>query len=291
MLAESWLLFCIVASFLASVAFGINAHFKANGILLSFWRSVFTTVALLPMVFFLKWPENISFYIFTALTATIGIISDMFMYKAAKDHGSGPCLRLLNLRIPLGVLIGWVLFPASWLVLWQQPVLLFGVLLAVTFCVIALFFMQKNPVGKVVIFAMLTPVTLYVMTDMLQKEAILFSPDLSGIYVFLFVMCAVMTVVSAIPCFFITKTFIEPKILKHGAIVSCIWLLLVAVKTAALIGIPNPGYFSIFIGLSAVWAMLYNKWKKIPDHASPVAGIFLVLGAVILAYLVSVASS
>lgn len=289
MLAESWLLFCIIASFLASVAFGINAHLKANPFLLSFWRSLITTLALLPVVFFLEWPKETGFYVFTALTATFGIIADMFMYKAARDHGSGPSLRLLNLRIPLGVFIGWVLFPASWFVLWGQPYILLGVFFALLVCMFALFFMQKNPLGKSVIWAMLPPVVLFVGADMFQKEGILYSPNLSGIYVFLFFLCLVMTFVSAIPCFWIKKTFIEPKIVKNGFIVSGIWLLLVAVKTAALIGIPNPGYYSIFVGLSAVWAMAYNKWKNIPDKASPVAGMFLVFGAIFLAYLISVA--
>lgn len=289
MLAESWLLFCIVASFLASIAFGINAHLKANPFLLSFWRSFITTTALLPCVFFLDWPENPMFYVFAALTAVFGIFGDMFMYKAAKEHGSGPALRLLNLRIPLGVSMGWVLFPASWWVLWGQPTLLIGVSVSLIVCMVSLFYMQKNPLGKSAILAMLPPVVFFVIADMFQKESILYNPNLSGIYVFLFFMCLVMTFISAVPCLLIKKSFFEAKIIKNSFIVSVIWLLLVAVKTAALIGIPNPGYYSIFIGLAAVWAMAFNKWKGIPDKASPVAGMLLVVGAILLAYLVSVA--
>jgi hypothetical protein len=36
--------------------------------------------------------------------------------------------------------------------------------------------------------------------------------------------------------------------------------------------------------------MLYNKWRQIPDHANPIAGGCLVLGAVLLAYFVSLVS-
>lgn len=290
MLADSWILFCIVASFLAAISFGINAHFKANGILLSFWRSVFTTLALLPFAFFVKWPENPYFYIFAALTATIGVVGDMFMYKAVREHGSGPCLRLLNLRIPLGITLGWIIFPASWFALGQSPYIFTGVMWSIILCGVSLFYMQKNALGKASAVAMLLPVILYVFADILQKESILYSPDASGIFAFLFVMCFVMTIVSGLTCLLYKKAWLEPKIFKHSLWVSCFWLALVAVKTAALIGIPNPGYYSIFIGLAAVWAMLFNRWRKIPDNANPTAGVFLLVGAVCLAYFISLLS-
>jgi hypothetical protein len=290
MLADSWLLFCIVASFLASLSFGINAHFKANGILLSFWRSAITTLVLLPIIFFVEWPQNPYFYVFAGLTATVGVVSDMFMYKAVSEHGSGPCLRLLNLRIPLGVVLGWIIFPASWFALGQSPYIFTGVMWAIILCGLSLFYMQKSALGKAATMVMLLPVTLYVITDILQKQSILYNPDPAGILMFLFFMCFVMLIVSALVCLFYKKTWIEPHIFKHAAWVSGIWLTLVAVKTAAMIGIPNPGYFSVFIGLSAVWAMLYNKWRQIPDHANPIAGGCLVLGAVLLAYFVSLVS-
>ena len=50
----------------------------------------------------------------------------------------------------------------------------------------------------------------------------------------------------------------------------------------AIILTPNPAYVSVITGLAPIWFMVYYRLKGIKDDASPMAGMFMAVAAIIV---------
>ena len=42
---------------------------------------------------------------------------------------------------------------------------------------------------------------------------------------------------------------------------------------------PNPAYVTVLVGLAPIWFYIYYRMRRIPDDASPVAGIFMMIAS------------
>ena len=286
-----WIYLCIAASFLAALAWGLNGIFKANPVRLAVYRSFYVTLILSPLLFFVDLPKDKMFYIGFFLIGVIGIIADIIIFKVVKDYkGSGPT-RVLNLRVPLTIVIGWFIFPESWIVIAGQGLLVeILVMLCLAITLGSLFFMTKNPIATKVLYFMLAPIIIVVGIDLFTK-VLLSGEGLSVAHTFVSTwLVALGMLVSSLVVAKVTKTKLydssEP-ILKYSFYIMLSWLSLMSCKQLAMLYIPNPGYYSLFVGLSCLWIMLYHKIKKEKDESSPIAGLLLVASASVLIIMVS----
>ncbi len=286
-----WIYLCIAASFLAALTWGLNGIFRANPVRLAVYRSFYVTLMLSPLLFFVELPEDKMFYIGFFLIGVIGIIVDIIIFKVVKDYkGSGPT-RVLNLRVPLTIVIGWFIFPESWSVIASQSLLVeLLVILCLAITLGSLFFMTKNPIAAKVLYLMLAPIIIVVCTDLFTK--VLLSGEglsISHTFVSTWIVALGMLVSSLFVAKF-TKTKLydtsEP-IFKYSFYIMLSWLSLMSCKQLAMFYIENPGYYSLFVGLSCLWIMLYHKIKKEKDESSPIAGLLLLVSASILIVIVS----
>ena len=290
MLGSLWVVFALISSVFFALAFSINGRFKADGLLIAFWRSFIVAVVLTPVLFVFELPKSPLFYFSVLAVGVVGAVADILSYRSAKIHGAGGTTRMMNLRVPVGVALGFVVFPSSWLLLQGKGFFSIAfAILSLLVCMVALVLMNKKPVSRAVFNTMIWPVLLYCVADIFHKLGVVQEVSLLNTLIFVVLMAWVMTLTIGIIGVLMRKRgwFSAPNIIKHGGVLAGIWLCLVFVKGLALIGMPNPGYFPIFAGLSTLWVTVHHKVFNIPDHTSPVAGLFLMLGAMSLAYFVS----
>tara|TARA_Y100001960_G_C14772361_1_gene880891 strand:- start:2643 stop:3515 length:873 start_codon:yes stop_codon:yes gene_type:complete len=286
-----WIYLCVGASFFAALAWGLNGVFKAHPVRLGFYRSLFVTILLSPVLLIVDLPKDASFYWGFALVGVFGVLADMLFFNVVKHYkGSGPT-RVLNLRVPLTVIAGWVLFPGSWDVVSSQGL---TIELAIIGCLLvslgALFFMTKNPVATKVLYLMAGPIAIYVSIDLLTKW-LFTGKDLATSATILSIwVVALAMLVTAYFSALVTKTPLvdkNEKTIKFSFIIMLSWLGVMVCKQLAMFYIPNPGYYALFIGLSCLWIMAYHKIKREKDESSPLAGMLLLLATIILTLIVS----
>lgn len=287
-MADLWLFFTLLASVLIAISFSINGRFKADPVLLVFWRSLFPAVLLLPTFMFFEWPSQYQFYVSAVVVGFIGFGADALVYRSAKNYGGSGTTRLLNMRIPIGVAIGFILFPESWYSLVNKDwYIALGVIVAVAICFFSLLRMNRNAVSQQIVKTMIPPVILYGLCDAFQKLGVLEVNSYIDIVMYVCLLSVSMSFFSgAFVLILGRRRFLEPHILKYGAYLSVAWILLVLVKSMALVGMPNSGYYGVFTGLSALWVTLHHKLFKISDDTNPFAGLSLMVGVMLLALLV-----
>lgn len=288
-----WIYLCIAASFLAALVWGLNGVFRANPVRLGFYRSLYVSLLLSPVLLFVEFPKNNMFYIGFFLIGLFGIVCDIIIFKVVKDYkGSGPT-RILNLRVPITIVIGWLVFPESWDIISSQGVISELIVIACLSVTLgALFFMTKNPIATKVLYLMIVPIVTVVGIDLFSK--ILLSTDdisIGATFLSTWLVSFGMLVGSVIVAKYTSTSLYDTKskepILKYSFYIMLSWLVLMSCKQLAMLYVPNPGYYSLFVGLSCLWIMLYHKIKKEKDDSSPIAGLLLVISASVLIVLVS----
>jgi hypothetical protein len=279
----SWQLLALVFSFFGAALIHANHVFKVDGFVLVFLRAFFVAGFGLPLFLFLSPPTQPGFYMWAALTGVVITLADVLLFNAANHHGG----RLTSLYIPIKIFMVFVLWsvvdPTSFLILWETPLLLAGVLGCFVLTALALFYMRSNDASWSALLAILPVALSLTLADVFAKHAIAPGSVVAGAVMFLIVNGLVSSVLSALWLKFKRRENLAALFTKTNltgaAVVGGLLLVGVSILLSAFVLSPNPAYAGAIAVLSVVWLTIFYKITH-GDDASLKASMVLVLSAV-----------
>jgi hypothetical protein len=279
----TWQLLAFIFSFFGAALIHANHVFKVDGFVLVFLRMFFVVGFGLPLFLFLPLPADPMFYFWAALAGVFVTLSDVLLLNAANHHGG----RLTSLYIPLKIFMVFVLWsvvdPASFLLLWETPWVLAGVLGCFSLTALALAKLRANDASWQALLAIL-PVALFLtFADVFAKHAIAPGSVVAGAVMFLIVNGIVSATLSALWLKFkrqqsLGALFTKANLLA-AAVVGVLLLVGVSILLSSFSLSPNPAYVGAISVLSVVWLSIFYKLVQ-GDDASLKASMVLVLSAV-----------
>lgn len=283
-----WVLLSIFANWAMIVQIQINQKHKYSGLILNNYRSFFSTAILVPFIPWMDFPNDITFYLVCFLTAAISVVCMVVQYNlAAKKNG-----RVANLHQPIVIFltfITWLFIDQSQMTFFQEnlPNTLLVIIAFVTFF-ISLQFIRRNDAGFEALKAIIPVAILYSVLVIATKLILQTGQDALPICLsFVFVCNGIMSLL-AYPLnksrFFKEddKIKIDRRFMINTFGISFFHTLSWVLISLAFIMAPNAAYPVAISSMAPVWFMIYYWITKQKDDASPVAGLVMACGAVLL---------
>jgi hypothetical protein len=283
----TWIIYSLIGLCAQAAFIEANRKLKCDGFRLNFWASVFATLYLVSLVGFMAWPVNKIFYIVAFIAAAASSVGGVVQfYMSAKHNG-----RIVSMYMPVKA---FAMF-ALWLIIdpaiiqhyISHPVETILILLAFIVSIISLVAMRKNDIGWHA-FLIVAPLgALFAASNILTK--IVFEGDtiISGVLCFNFLFYVFMTL-QMLPVVIARKTPEKPlfdkRLIGSSAFIGLLSVLAFIGIIGGIVSAPNPAYVSVIQMMAPALIMGYHKCCGIKDDTSPVAGLGLVLSAVILIY-------
>lgn len=256
---------------------------RADAKVLSLYRGIGAAVAFGPLAFFVTMPDDIYFYILSALAGFVVLILDFLMFRAAQDYGAGTVGRLTPISIAF-IFLGWVVYdPAyrdlmvAW-PLWQTGT----VIVCLVGGIVSLSAMRHDPIARNAIKISLVIAILGAFIDAASKVALDYGdlPDIGLAYMAATGVAAGIT--SALSYVFLMpqvklRDAFSPSALIGGVLLLLSLAGLILFKMYAMRGVANPSYVVALICTAPLWITLYHKLTKTPDPTDLRAGFAFVI--------------
>ncbi|GAB5387326.1 MAG: hypothetical protein Alpg2KO_02940 [Alphaproteobacteria bacterium] len=260
----------------------VNQQVRMPGKQIMLWRGLVMCGVLLPVSLFCDWPHEMAFYGWCITLGLIVGIYDFIVFNVARDHGAGVTTRTM----PAGILVSfsiWIAFhEADRLALFAEPWRAAGVVLCLVGVVMSMWFVRKNPVNRAA-FKALAPVILMTgMLDVMNKMAVTSTevPMFDRVILYALIVSASSGVVTAVQITTdpqrkqIVREAFQKKQLIGGCVLITAMLLAMMTKAPAMADAPNPAYVGALMLTGAIWVVIFNRIRKVPDHSSIKAGLF-----------------
>ncbi|MFM7631271.1 MAG: hypothetical protein ACKO43_05630 [Alphaproteobacteria bacterium] len=256
---------------------------RADAKVLSLYRGMGAAVAFGPLAFFVTMPDDIHFYILSAVAGFVVLILDFLMFRAAQDYGAGTVGRLTPISIAF-IFLGWVVYdPAyrdlmvAW-PLWQTG----AVIVCLVGGIVSLSAMRHDPIARNAIKISLVIAILGAFIDAASKVALDYGdlPDIGLAYMAATGVAAGIT--SALSYVFLMpqvkiRDAFAPSALIGGVLLLLSLAGLILFKMYAMRGVANPSYVVALICTAPLWITLYHKLTKTPDPTDLRAGFAFVI--------------
>lgn len=275
-----WVLLAIGASFMAAIQTELNHHYKIEGTLLVFWRSMFGLLLLTPLLFVFPMPTTGYFYVLGVGAGILAAFSDKLYYNAARQFGGRLAVMYLPIKI-FGAFILWSLIePASIAGLIHDPLRFTAVVGCLVLCSLSLLIMRRNDASWRAFLYVVPVGIILTLCDIAAKLALADDVDfIGGVVMFtllMMVMCGLITGWSLLNKRVPKKAFRDARLPSlYICLAFCAMVILII---AAIHLTPNPGYTNALALLAVVWLMIYNRLRGKPD-GNPVSALMLVAAA------------
>ena len=281
-----WALFGLGAAVLSSSMMLLQEKFKVNGYALAFWNKAGTLLIAFPFMLMHVWPQDLSFYLFIALSAVLYSISDVVFFTSIPKSSAGAVARLIPVASVISFLLWFVINPELFTKYAAQPVV--SILIFCTLCMFAVFAFRLKKcevtmntiriVWFVIFAATIGPMlSKLMMTNVTREQAVFI-----GVFIQALMMMSLLLLFlfirKPVPVndFFARDTW--QKGLMVGAVSGCAVLL----KFGALFYVDNPAYIPAIVALDSVIILLVYKWMGRKIEGDIKAGLGIVFCAVAL---------
>lgn len=280
----TWALLALLAGITNCVQIEINRHYKFNGLELNAWRSLISTLLLLPFFHLMEWPPDIRYYMAAIFGAAISVVGMMVQYNlAAAKNG-----RVASLYQPVTIFLTFCLWlmldPKQRDFLQNHPLNFTGILFSFALLFISVHFLRRNDSGWRALMAIMPVGILYAFLGIVTKLVLDGGTTLLPIALgFVLLSNALMALIS-FPVVISRKrqASLNKAMLKPALYVSVFHTISWVLINISTILTPNAAYPFAITALSPLWFMMYYKIKGIRDDASPVAGAVMFAAAVLL---------
>lgn len=279
-----WGLFALLAGITYCVQAQANKHYQIDGFTLNKFRSLFASVLMVLAIPFMEWPSSIWYYFVVFMVAALSVIFMLVQYNlSAKKNGRIACMHQ-SISVVLTFSFWLAIDESQRNFLLDNPFKVLLILLAFFVFIFSVQFIRKNDTGWSA-FLIVFPISiLYSVITVLTKLVLDGGESLLPISLnFVFLSNLFMFLIS-LP-FYLLKNKHEPiqrKLLTGAGVIAIFHTLSWVLACIAIILTPNPAYVSVIIGLAPIWFMLYYRFRCIKDNASPIAGLFMALAAIIV---------
>lgn len=281
----TWITIAILASIVGAASMDVNRHFKQDGASLNFWRLFPQLAVLAPICFAATWPKEAYFYGVAMVGALSIVVIDTYLYNAASRHNGRVASMIAPTRAFFALLIGFVIAPATFIVLTENP--LTGALMigGFTMAFLGAVALRRNPLawGSFKPMILLGVASGIVFT--LRKTAI----EADAAYIQTAQILFVQYVLSAVFLYILLKRTNIPfrtrfsKNLAVSAFLMAVTLLGTAyLLNVAIVLAPNAGYPLAIMLAMPLWLMLYHKIRGIPDNFSPYGAAVVAIGVMLM---------
>lgn len=273
----------------------INQKYKLNGYILGMWRGFGIMLVTFPIIFVEPFYfDPIYFILLTVQGLFIGYF-DSRVFMASARFGAGGTSRTLVFSIVISTILWWILHPADFLVLWQRPWILLGIIAALSGTIISYLSITKDPFSKQLIKFMMPAVVVWSLMSTVNKEIMLrhqletgigyylvYSMFISGLYnLYIYASQGRKTKNRVL------KEVFAPKVVQASFMLILFSIALIIAKSISLAYTPNTGYVNALSLTSPLWIILFNHYFKEKDLVSVRAGLVLILSLFFLTILAS----
>lgn len=277
-----WWLFALVAGWAYCVQIEINKGFQLSGFHLNTLRSLLAAAMMLPLLPLMEWPTLPAFYLVVVIESAISVVCMVAQYNlAARKSGRVACMHQ-PIALVLTFLFWLMLDPIQRQFLADNPLNTAGIGLAFIIFIVSVQYARKNDAGWQALLAVLPIAVLYSAMAVVSKLALEHGETLLNISLTFVFLTNIGMFLMSMPVLYSRKvvTLIpERKSLIGASLVAFFHTLSWVLACIAIIMTPNPAYVSVITGLAPVWFYLYYRMRHIPDDASPIAGIFMMLAS------------
>jgi hypothetical protein len=254
--------------------------YRLDGFAFAFWHKVACALGLLPFVFRYGLPADAGFYVLTALTAILYIVSDVVMFRAIPAIGAGPVSRITPASVIFGFMLWFAVDPVSFGDYLQQPLIAALIFLVLCLWVWFATHLRKCPVSMAAARAVWFTVFANVVGPVLTKKVVDAAGIPYGIYAFPFVQALMM--LAFLWIFFRVKKRLKPPDL-FAPRVWRIGLALGAVNSLAVV----PAYTTALGFLNVFFILIAYKVMGRKNDGNVTAGLGMVACAAVLIILKS----
>lgn len=288
----SWMFFALVGSLFQAAFVETNRVFRADARLLNFWHVVLVLVLFIPLIPYMAWPEQRSFYVLAVIVAFGMGISMQILFSLARHHNG----RVSSMYMPLEVVMTYGLwfafYPPAIEVYQADPYKQTGIFLAFCLFSISLLLIRRNDIGWNAFIAVIPVAVFFGLRAVLSKIAMLVGAesDIVGhTLTFTFIIYLAILPLAGFLLManggFAKRAPLPP--LKAGFLCAVFSLLsflcfMMGVNLAA-----NPAYVVMMFMMVPVWLLLLHILTGVKDDASPWAGMVMIAGAAVLIWFVA----
>lgn len=272
-----WVLLALAASVMSAVQTELNHHFKIEGTLLVFWRSVFGVLLLAPLMLVFPMPSSGYFYVIGIAAGVLSAFSDKLYYNAARQFGGRLAVMYLPIKI-FGAFVLWSMIdPGSIASLVADPLRFAGVISCLMLSCVALMIMRQHDVSWQAFLYVIPVGIILTLCDIAAKLALQDEAHfVGGVVMFtmlMMLMCGLITGGKLLHKRVPRKAF---KAARLPALYICLaFCAMVTLIIAAIHLTPNPGYTNALALMAVVWLMAYNRLRGKPD-GNPISALMLV---------------
>lgn len=294
----TWFLLSMVASWMAAVMLFTNEFSRLKAIHLMFWLRIVAFVLILPGLFIFQPPEDILFYVLVVLTVPIFIYSDLVTFGYAGSGGAGQVSRLMPLSVAV-TFIAWLCVTPSLVSSYMaDPARAAGIVVTLAAIIFFTLRLRQCPLNEQALRTLILPVFAAGIGVVLSKSALEIAGNLSGVYYYILVQCALMlacymcllhrpVLCRKIPDFELQSFLLSKKALLAGIVAGAAHVMHLATKGYAYMLVENPAYVAAVVLSSSVWILLIYKIIGKREDADLKPGFGIVFCAIILAILTS----
>lgn len=270
----------------------VTRYTKLDGFEATFFRSLFSSLLLVPIVMFLPIPSELPFYFAAFLTATAYMYGTTVQTNLALQQNGRVAMMYQPIMVVL-TFIGWfVIDPVQQEFFLTHKTLLYTVIGCFVVLFASLHFIRRNDYAWGAFWRVVPIGVLYAALSVMQKWLLDGSADFIGpILSFLFLVNLMMVLVS--PLFARMRISVNER--DFSSVADMRWGLLLTAALLNFVGMfcliyaiaiaRNPAFPVAISTLTPVCLMAYYYVRGQKDSASPLAGACMVASAFILALL------
>ena len=274
----------------------INQNNKINGYVLGLWRGFGVCFACFPLMLITPLEWDIVYFFMLILQGIMTGYYDSHIFFASARFGAAGTSRMLVFSILISMVLWWLIHPSVFLRLWDKPLILIGILIAVASAIICYWKMLKTPITKELAKFMIPVVIVWSLMSTLTQTIMQRHSLTEGIVYYLFYV----TLISGLyNLYYYIKTkhpskeqalqdVFNPKVMNIGFLLVLFSALLIVSKGISLDFTPNTGFVNALSLTSPLWIMLYNHAIRHEDYTSPKLGLMMIASLFFLCIFASI---
>lgn len=284
-----WAIYALFYSLFRAAFAETNRIFRVDSMQLLYLQSLVALVLMLPLAFFMNWPEDPRFYIAAGLVSLV-VTSGMLQHLNLAEQKMG---RVSGVYLPFEAFAAGVLWvaigpPELLQAYTAHPLVLGAMVLAFVLCTASILTIRDVDISWQS-FAMVAPVgCTLAIAAVVTKMVLPHQMVMPQVLTFVFINYVMMTIFVGLYLLAkgrITGALFRPQMVKAGGYAGVFALLGYLSYVTALAYAPNPGFVSMMAMMVPVWLMAYHKTAAVKDSSSVISGLMLGFGILILLYI------
>lgn len=287
-----WVLFALAASVLNAFYYLSIQNAKINANVFMVYRGFMIVLFLLPILVFFPVRFSPNFYLMSVLQGCIVAYTDYLSFRVNKNYGSETVSSITPLSVII-VFVAWCFInPATFMKYLDHPIKSLCIVASLLGVVWALLNYRKTPLTKKA-FLLLIPVLILSSTISILNKLIMSYSGENPLLCACWRVLILSSIIGVVHLYIYTKkklpvrALFELKNLQKGCVLVLLLVVLV-LKSLAMLYAFNPAYVSCIVYLTAVWIMVLSyrfdalKFKRQHRQSSKKYEIVFIISVIAL---------